>query len=126
MAIYLVFSAFTENNAKGTAVKGALLISVKSVQLAVVLNSTLRLFWRALHKISSKVAAYPPATSPKPMVRFTIPYTSVVILWVSIYSSIAFSSIIENRKQIFLFASGALLLLNPGNSCVTGSIIKAW
>ena len=55
--VTLVFCVFTANNAKGTAVKGALLISIKFEQLSSVLNSIFKFLANKLHWMSSKEAA---------------------------------------------------------------------
>ena len=52
--VTLVFCVFTANNAKGTAVKGALLISIKFEQLSYALNSIFKFLANKLHLMSSK------------------------------------------------------------------------
>ena len=49
-----VSCVFTANNAKGTAVKGALLISIKFEQLSSALNSIFKFLVNKLHLMSSK------------------------------------------------------------------------
>ena len=65
-------TVFTANKAKGTAVNGELLISVKVVQPSV-LKSIFKFLGNKLHWISSKDAAYPPVLTSVPIIRLTIP-----------------------------------------------------
>ena len=111
-----MFSVFNANNAYGTAVNGALLISIKLEQPSFTLKSTFKFFGKELQAISSKELAYPPVLSSVPIIRFTIPTSSVVVVKISSYSNEFNSSINENFKQMFLFERGTWVLLYPGNS----------
>ena len=104
------------NNANGTAVNGALLISMKLEQPSFILKSTFKFLGKELQVMSSKELAYPPVLSSVPIIRFTIPTSSVVVVKISSYSSEFNSSMNENFKQIFLLARGTWVLLKPGNS----------
>ena len=59
------------------------------------------------------------------MTRFTIPNSSVVVCTVSIYSDCEFWSMMENFKQMYLFANGAFVLFTPGNCSPEGFNITA-
>ena len=107
----VTFSALFAANAKGTELKGWLLISKKLEHWPLLSNATFKLFRVTLQKIAENEVAYPPVWIPVPITKFTIPNSSVVVVIFSWYSVCEAASIIENCKQTLLFANGELALL---------------
>ena len=107
-------SAVTAAYAKGTVESGLLLNITNCWQSPLVLNSTFKDLVLEFQTTELNELEYPPVWFPEPIIRFTIPNSSVVVWITSWYSNWERLSIKLKRKQTGLLTIGLFWILTPG------------
>ncbi len=112
--------AVTAAYAKGTAESGLSLKTTNCWQDPFTSNCTFNTFVFAFHTIALNELAYPPVWFPDPIIKLTIPNSSVVVWITSWYSNCDRLSVKENCKQTDLLAIGLFWISTPGIFCPLG------
>ena len=112
--------AVTAAYAKGTAESGLSLKMINCWQVPLTSNCTFNFLIFTFQTIVLNELAYPPVWFPDPIIKLTIPNSSVVVGITSWYSNCDRLSVSENCKQTDLFDIGLFWISTPGIFCPLG------